>query len=117
MRACARASLLWLVRHPVLSLGLLLVWACESGAPATDALPPAALTIHRATLYGGIGLLVIALAIVSIRRFGDDLADAITVAMDRPDTAMAIVAIQSFCAEGPNGACVWTLTLTLADRF
>jgi hypothetical protein len=122
MRACARASLLWLVRHPVLSLGLLLVWALESGAPATEALPRAALTIHQATLYGGIWLLVIqflwsaavgasgghglwrsavialersaliALALVSIRRFGDDLADAITVAMEHPDTAMAIVA-------------------------
>lgn len=122
MRACARASLLWLVRHPVLSLGLLLGWALETGAPATETLPPAALAIHQATLFGGIGLLLIqflwsaavgasgghrlgrsavialerlaliALALVSIRRFGLDLADAITVAKHDPDTAMAIVA-------------------------
>ena len=80
------------------------------------------MAIHQATLFGGIGLLLIqflwsaavggsgdhglgrsavitlerltllALALVSIRHFGVDLAEAITVAKHDPDTAMAIVA-------------------------
>lgn len=137
MRACASASLLWLVRHPVISLGLLLAWALESDAPATDALPPAALTIHQATLYGGIGMLLIqffwsaavgamgghgllwrsavialerlaliTLALVSIRRFGDELSDAVIVAKNHPDSAMAIVAaavlLRVILAMAPN---------------
>jgi hypothetical protein len=120
MRACARASLLWLARHPMLSLGLLLVWALETGAPATETLPPAALTIHQATLFSGTGLLLIqflwtaaaggsdhslgrsavvalerltllALALLLIRHFGPDLAEGFTVAKHDPDTVMAVV--------------------------
>lgn len=121
MRACARTSLLWLIRHPLLSIGPLLVWAVEKGAPATASLPPAALALHQASLLGGIGLLLIqflwsaaageggdhglgrsavvtlerltllAMALVSIRLFGLDLAEGFNVAKHDPDTAMAIV--------------------------
>jgi hypothetical protein len=120
VRACARASLLWLARHPILSLGPLLVWALETGAPATETLPPAASMIHQATLFGGTCLLLIqfawsaavggsdddlgrsavltlerltllALGLLSIRHFGPALSEAFIVAKHDPDTVMAIV--------------------------
>lgn len=122
LRTCVHASLPWLVHQPTLTVGVPLLWVVEQGAPALAGLPEAAVAIHQATLFGGIGLLVIqfvwsaavaggdeqglvhatvatlerltllALALVSIRHFGFELAEAFTLAKHDPDTAMAVVA-------------------------